>query len=78
MRLKSQITLPAEIASRLGAKQGDHLLFSLLEGDALPRVEMRLLRRSYAGVAKGLYGESDEGTDRYLREERESWKKERP
>lgn len=75
VRLKNQITLPAEIVARLGIEPGDHLLFSLLEGEALPRVEMRPLRRSYAGIARGLYGKSDEDVDRYVREERESWKK---
>lgn len=75
VRLKNQITLPAEVVARLGIEPGDHLLFSLLEGEALPYVEMRPLRRSYAGIAKGLYGKSDEDVDRYVREERESWKK---
>lgn len=73
IRPKNQITLPAEIAERLGVHAGDRILFSLLEGEALPRAEVRPLRRSYAGILRGVYGENEEEIEAYIRGERESW-----
>ncbi|MDE2572440.1 MAG: AbrB/MazE/SpoVT family DNA-binding domain-containing protein [bacterium] len=73
IRPKNQITLPAEIAERLGVRAGDRILFSLLESEELPRVEVRPLRRSYAGILRGVYGETEEEIEAYVRGERESW-----
>ena len=71
LRRKNQVTLPDPIAARLGAQPGDHLVIAI--DDANPdQAQVRLLPRSYAGVAAGVYGAPGEVAE-YLRAEREAW-----
>lgn len=71
LRRKNQLTLPDEIAERLGVGPGDRLIVSLDE-DQPTSVALRPLLRSYAGILKGVYGTPDEAAE-YLRQERASW-----
>ena len=71
LRQKNQLTLPDLIAKRLGVEPGDRLIFAIDEQN--PRqVQVRPLRRSYAGVLEGVYGTPEE-VEAYLRDERASW-----
>jgi AbrB family looped-hinge helix DNA binding protein len=71
LRRKNQLTLPDEIAERLGVAPGDRLIVSL-DADHPTSVALRPLLRSCAGVLKGVYGTPDEAAE-YLRQERAGW-----
>lgn len=71
LRAKNQITIPEQIVRKLGLVPGDTLLVEA--DDRNPSVlHIRPVRRSYAGVAKGIYGDVRE-IDKYIHEERASW-----
>lgn len=72
VRAKNQLTLPEAIAKRLSIEPGDRLVFAVHDDDP-DRIEVRRLRRSYAGILAGVYGATQEEVDAYLREERASW-----
>jgi AbrB family looped-hinge helix DNA binding protein len=63
VRKRNQITLPIEAIEALGLREGDTVVIKLKNGSAT----LRPVRRSYAGIAKGLY-ERD-----FLERERSSW-----
>jgi AbrB family looped-hinge helix DNA binding protein len=68
---KNQITIPDEVLSRLGLKPGDRLVMEIDE--ARPdRVQIRPIRRSYAGILDGMFGTDEEALE-YVRSERASW-----
>lgn len=71
LRRKNQLTLPESIAERLGAEPGDHLIISVDE-EQPELAHLRRLPRSYAGIAAGVYGTSEEVAE-YVRAERASW-----
>ena len=72
LRPKNQVTLPEEIAKRLGVGPGDQLIFRIADDD--PRqVHVRPVRRSYAGILEGVYGKTPEEVEEYIRGERASW-----
>jgi len=63
IRKRNQLTLPSEAVNFLGLREGDTVVIKLKNGAAT----LRPVRRSYAGIAKGLY-ERD-----FLERERASW-----
>ena len=65
LRKRNQITLPAEVIDLLGVREGDTLVISLEEGCAT----LRPVRHSYAGIAKGVYGDAGN----YVARERAAW-----
>ena len=71
LRQKNQITLPEAVVRRLGLQTGDRLVIEVPESDP-DRLEMRPIRRSYAGLLDGVYG-TDEEVLEYVRAERASW-----
>ena len=70
LREKNQMTVPDSFVRRLGLKPGDRLLVRL-DGDERA-FRVRALPRSYAGIAKGVYGTADEITA-YIDGERAAW-----
>ena len=71
LRVKNQLTIPREIADRVGAEPGDSFVVDV--DPASPDViRLRKLPRSYAGILPGVWG-SHEDVLEYLREERASW-----
>ena len=71
LRAKNQLTIPKEIAERVGAEPGDSFVVDV--DPANPSViRLRKLPRSYAGILRGVWG-SHEDVLEYLREERASW-----
>lgn len=71
LRERNQLTLPERVAAALGAKPGDDLLLTVDE--ATPGIaHLKVLPRSYAGIAGGLYGNAEERAA-YIAEERASW-----
>ena len=77
---KHQITLPAALVRKLGLEPGDKLGVELRDGRIVltrqPRTAEEWVRR-FSGALKGLYGETVEELDEYVRRERESWERER-
>ena len=71
LRERNQLTLPQRLAKALGAKTGDDLLLVLDEGPPTT-VRIRVLPRSYAGIAGDLYGTAEERAS-FIAEERATW-----
>lgn len=68
---ENQLTLPEEVLRQLDLQPGDRLVVEI--DDANPcQVELRPVRRSYAGILDGVYG-TDEEALAYVRAERASW-----
>jgi AbrB family looped-hinge helix DNA binding protein len=63
VRKRNQITLPGEAVDLLRLREGDAVVIKLKNGCAT----LRPVRRSYAGIAKGLYERG------FLERERASW-----
>lgn len=64
VRKRNQVTLPQEVVDRLDLHEGDVVIVGIQNGTAV----LRPVRRSYAGIAKGLYG------DAFLESERSEWR----
>ncbi len=75
LRAKNQLTLPEPVVKRLGIGPGDDLVVQLDERQGI--VRLRPLRRSYAGIAAGLYGTAEEARA-YVEGERASWEADEP
>ncbi|TAK29378.1 MAG: AbrB/MazE/SpoVT family DNA-binding domain-containing protein [Chloroflexota bacterium] len=71
LRAKNQLTLPEPILRQLGIEPGDELIVCVQE-DQPEMAQLRPLRRSYAGVAAGVYGTPDEVRD-YVDGEHAAW-----
>lgn len=65
IRKRNQLTLPTKVAQLLDVREGDILVLHVAEGVAT----IRPIRRSYAGIAHGTYGNDDD----YVASERDSW-----
>lgn len=73
IRRKNQMTVPEVFAERLGLRPGDRLVLELEQGvDGQPEIRARPLRRSYAGMLRGVYGTSEDAAT-YLAGERRAW-----
>ena len=72
LRERNQLTLPERIAARIAAKPGDRLLLMVEAADPSV-VRVKRLKDSYAGIATGVYGHTDEERAAYIAEERDSW-----
>jgi AbrB family looped-hinge helix DNA binding protein len=65
VRKRNQITLPSQAIDGLGLHEGDTIVIQLQDGSAT----LRPVRRSYAGVGRGAFGNARE----YLERERGNW-----
>jgi len=63
LRKRNQLTLPSEAVDFLDLREGDTVVIKLNNGCAT----LRPVRRSYAGIAKGLYGKD------FVERERADW-----
>lgn len=73
LRDRNQLTLPDRLATALDAHAGDNL--ALTFDEASPgTAQLRVLPRSYAGIAGDLYGRTSEERAAYIAEERSSWR----
>src|SRR5438105_15527423 len=72
LRERNQLTLPERIALALEARPGDELALTVDESS--PRTaQLRVLPRSYAGIAGSVYGRTAEERAAYVAEERATW-----
>ncbi len=73
---KHQVTLPAAMVRELGMRPGDKLSVRRRGQDLvltrLPRTPEEWVAR-YRGALRGVYGETPEAIEDYIRKERESW-----
>jgi antitoxin component of MazEF toxin-antitoxin module len=65
------LILPDDVVKQLGLQPGSRLVLKLDE-DRPNRMEVRPIRRSYAGLLNGMSGD-DKAALEYVRTERESW-----
>lgn len=72
LRDRNQLTLPDPVAKRLGVEVGDQLVITVSDDDPAA-ARLVPLRRSYAGVARDLYGKDHEEVLGYIDTERASW-----
>ncbi len=72
LRERNQLTLPERVAVRIAAMPGDRLLLTVEATDP-GVVRVKRLKDSYAGIATGVYGHTDEERAAYIAEERDSW-----
>ncbi len=73
LRDRNQLTLPDRLATALDVRPGDNL--ALTFDEASPgAAQIRVLPRSYAGIAGDLYGRTAEERAAYIAEERSSWR----
>jgi AbrB family looped-hinge helix DNA binding protein len=70
---KYQITLPARLVRELGLKAGDKLAIQLGQGVLVLHPRPADWVSYTAGSLKGVYGQTKEDVDAYLREVRGSW-----
>lgn len=78
LRERRQITLPAEVVSAAGLHTNDTLEVSVVNGviqlvPAARANETVPAMRRFLGATAGLYGQSAEDADAYVRQQRESW-----
>ena len=71
VRARSQVTLPRKVMRKAKMKTGDRIIVRV-EGTDPETITIRPLRRSYAGVATGVYGTPDE-VSAYVQGERDAW-----
>ena len=78
LRDRRQITLPADVVEAVGLQTNDTLEVSAVNGvihlvpvSAVARRPPSM--RNFLGATAGLYGQSAEQADEYVRQQRDSW-----
>ncbi len=78
IRPKGQITIPANILDHWSIDVNDKVNIALVNGVVTLTPEKRLKNKksilSYAGIGKGLWGDTEE-IDNFIQNERSSWEK---
>jgi hypothetical protein len=68
LRARNQLTIPESVVAAAGIEEGETFVVEVEPGE--PDVlRLRRLRTSYAGVARGMYGDAAQ----YLEAERRDW-----
>lgn len=73
IRPKGQITIPAEILTAWHVQSHERINVNLVNGVVIltPMKKNKTSIMSYAGIAQGLWGESADDSDNFIRNERE-------
>lgn len=69
---KNQITLPVQLLRQMGVGPGDRLAVALEGGRLVLRARPKDWVKHYAGSLRGLYGDTAEEMDAYVRELRDT------
>ncbi|MCJ7491251.1 MAG: AbrB/MazE/SpoVT family DNA-binding domain-containing protein [Dehalococcoidia bacterium] len=75
---KNQITLPVVMVHRLGLEPGRRLMLRLEDDRIVLRPEPEDWVEYFHGSMKGVYGNTREEMDAYVRKERASWRRRQP
>jgi antitoxin component of MazEF toxin-antitoxin module len=77
IRPKGQITIPAEILQAWHVQFNEQVNVNLVNGVVMltPIRKNKTSILSYAGIAQGLWGDSAEDSNNFIRNERESWER---
>lgn len=79
IRPKGQITIPAEILQTWHVNPQDKINVTLVNGVVMltpvKRTEKKRSIRAYAGVARGVWGNSADEIDAFVSKERDSWER---
>jgi AbrB family looped-hinge helix DNA binding protein len=79
IRPKGQITIPADILQAWQIHSNDKINVNLVNGVVMltpvNRREHKKSIMSYAGIARGVWGDSADDIDNFIRNERDSWEK---
>ena len=77
IRPKGQITIPADILQAWHVQFNEQINVNLVNGVVIltPIRKNKTSIMSYAGIAQGLWGESTDDSDNFIRNERESWER---
>ena len=70
---KGQCVIPKSMRDALGVKEGDELLVTL-EGRTVVLRRPQEYARATRGLLKGTWGGGRKAVDRYLQQERRSWR----
>jgi AbrB family looped-hinge helix DNA binding protein len=70
---KNQVTLPAEVCRKLKIKKGSRLFLEVTDSKMIFTPEFDSYTEHYCGIAKGIYGDTAEEIDSYVKEERGKW-----
>jgi bifunctional DNA-binding transcriptional regulator/antitoxin component of YhaV-PrlF toxin-antitoxin module len=75
IRPKGQITIPSEILQAWHVEFNEQVNVNLVNGVVMltPIKKNKASIMSYAGIAQGLWGDSADDSDNFIRNERESW-----
>lgn len=72
LRDRHQITLPDAIVTAAGIETGDKLVLERLDSEP-PAFVLRPVLKSYAGLLRGVYGDSPDERRAYVQGEAASW-----
>lgn len=79
IRPKGQVTIPADILQAWHIHSNDKINVNLVNGVVMltpvNRLDHKKSIMSYAGIARGLWGDSADDIDNFVRNERDSWEK---
>ena len=79
IRPKGQITIPSEILSAWSMQSEDKVNINLINGivplTPIKRLDNKKSIFSYAGIGKGLWGETVDEINHFIHNERDSWEK---
>jgi AbrB family looped-hinge helix DNA binding protein len=70
---KGQLVVPKEMREALGVKDGDELI-AVLEEERIVLTRPQAYARTTRGLLKGTWGKTRREVDRYLEQERRSWR----
>ncbi len=69
---KGQIVIPKALREMMGIKEGDLLLMTA-ESDHISIISPGKYAKATRGLLKGVWGDTPEKVERYLKKERDSW-----
>lgn len=69
---KGQIVIPQDVRQHLGLRSGDSVVF-VLEADRVSIFPHSAYLRLLRGIGKGVYGNTAEAIDDFVKNERDSW-----
>ncbi len=69
---KGQVVIPQNVRRHLGLQAGDTVVF-VLESDRVSIYPQFAYLHLLRGMAKGIYGNSAEAIDNFVKDERDSW-----